>query len=608
MSAPVSLNATAARLVTTRSRGPLGAKFARGRATRRGAARVHQTCEDLAIRAARRVNEEDSVVRTDILATGTLVFLGTLASLSACASENGSNPSTSIAQTTASCANGSRDGDETGVDCGGSCGLPCPGDPPTESGSPPQPDAGAPDGSLTGVRDGDETDVDCGGPSAPKCAEGKSCLVDSDCDVACNYAKKCITVPSCKPHLGGDTCGTGEVGEPGAQHESCCRSLRVSGYSDPAQPGKTVYLDKYEITAGRIRAFIEQIASANGGSPDVKGWIATHRPAIWDDEWDVFLPTDAEGGTRLIARRLLGDPRPEDNGSTDPPGPGVILPPATDQMRNMGTNYQFGSEIYVDLHGNNCGTYAGSYGFPTFYYPPDILIRDGQLPRADGVTASGQPISAKDLLDVKSMNCITNAMLAAFCEWDGGQLATDEVLDFVTATPPSRGNISGCGTQYDNHGELLGNIFTNTVQTGGRCAPVALVNATFDAGDNLPVPGSPLNLHNYHYPAGSPAHDKAWQISAPGRVSTANGEQVDLVRINPGDEPWADLHGNLNEAALDMTGATFTGKFALKSRGIGYGSSRSALNVGPILGEDIRRIQRPEAKAGYTGGRCMRFK
>jgi hypothetical protein len=550
------------------------------------------------------------VIRTNVFVVGILALFGTLGATSACSSSGPSSNASSIAETNPTCLNGSRDGDEIGVDCGGSCVTACPSDITVTPGSPdggPLPGEGG-TGSIDGVRDGSETDVDCGGPGAPKCAEGKSCLVDSDCNVACNYAKKCIGAPSCKPHLGGDTCGKGEVGEPGVQHESCCRTLTVPGYADAAHPGKTVYLDKYEITAGRVRAFVEEMAKQNAGKPDVKGWVAKHRPAIWDPAWEAFLPTDLEGGTSMIGRRLLGDPRPEDNGSTDPPGPGVILPPATDQVRHMGTNYQFGSEIYVDLHGNNCGTYAGSYGFPTYFYPADILARDSQLPRADG-TANGQPITAKDLLDVKSVNCITNAMLAAFCEWDGGQLATDEVLDFVTDSPPSLGNISGCGTQIDSHGELLGNVFTHTVQTGGRCAPVALVNATFDAGDNLPVPGSPLNAHVYHFPdTGSPTHDKAWEIAAPGRASSVNGLQNDVVRINAGDEPWMDLEGNVSEAALDMSGATFTGKFALKYRGIGYGSSRSDLNVSQINGENVLRIQRPEAKAAYTGGRCMRFK
>jgi len=557
------------------------------------------------------------VARTDVVVVGMLAMLGTAVTMTACGSGAGtaSGTSSSVAGATPGCSNGVQDGTETGVDCGGSCtACNAAGVKPSanDGGGGPDGSAPSPMGGIDGVKDGSETDVDCGGANAPKCAVGKGCLADSDCDVACGYAHTCVDAPSCTTHLGGDTCGIGEVGEPGAMHESCCRSLKVSGYTDPAHPGKTVYLDKYEVTAGRIRAFVARLSAANGGNPDVKTWIAMHRPQIWDTAWDMFLPSDTEGGTATIGRRLLGDPRPEDSDPPEPPGPGVILPPATDQVRHMGTNYQFGSEIYVDLHGNNCATYPGSYGFPTYWYPADILKRDGQVARVDGLTASGATIPAQDYLDVKAMNCITNAMLAAFCAWDGGQLATDEVLDYVTATPPSLGNISGCGTQYDNHGELLGNIFTNTVQTGGRCAPVAFINATFDAGDNLPVPGSSLNAHNYHYPdLGNQSNDKAWEIAAPGRASLAEavfGQQADVVRINAGDEPWMDLNGNVSEAALDMSGASFTGMFALKYRGIGYGSSRSDLNMTMIKGESILRLQRPEAKAAYIGGRCMRFK
>jgi hypothetical protein len=524
-------------------------------------------------------------------------MLTSLLSLSACKSGNMStNGGTTAGDPT--CAGGQPQGSaESGVCAGG------PGPGPGSSSS----------SSTTGGPASTETDVGCGGPSSPKCVEGKHCLVDSDCEVGCSYANICVGAPSCKTHLGGDTCGKGEVGEPTAQHESCCRTLPVAGYTDPLHPGHTVYLDKYEITAGRIRQWVEQLAAENGGNPDVKSWISQHRPLLWDPAWEAFLPTDREGGTITITRRLLGDPRPEDSGTPpDQIGPGVILPPSTDQSRHLGTNYQFGSEIYVDLHGNNCATWDDTYGFPTFYYPADILARNAQLPRADGLTANNQTIPAQESLDVKAMNCVTNAMMAAFCAWDGGQLATTDVLDYVTATPPSLGNISGCGTQRDDHGELLGNIFTNTIQSGGRCAPVGIVNATFDAGDTLPVPGSSLNTHNYWYPdLGTQTHDKSWEIAPPGRGSVAIdafGQQVDVIQLNPGDEPWMDLHGNLNEAAFDTSGGTFSGHFALKYRGIAYGSSRSDLNMTYIKGESILRLQRPEAKAAYSGGRCMRFK
>jgi hypothetical protein len=551
------------------------------------------------------------VIATQRVVAATLVLFGGVGLVSACSSTGGT-VSTNVSNTDPSCSNGVKDGDETDVDCGGSCSDPCQsasgvtGPDASSSGSPDDP------GGIDGKKVGKETDVDCGGPAAPKCAVGKGCLVDSDCEVACSYAHVCVSAPSCATHLGGDTCGEGEVGQSGAPQESCCRSLPVPGYTDPAHPGKTVYLDKYEITAGRVRAWIAAIAAANGGKPDVKSWIAEHRPEIWDDAWDKFLPSDYEGGSIVIARRLLGDPRPEDAGDHGPPGPGVILPPPTDQPRNLGVNYQFGSEVYVDLHGSDCATWPDAYGFATYWYPPDVLSRDAEVARADGTGYAGEHIAAKDLLDVKAMNCITNEMLAAFCAWDGGQLATDEVLDYVTATPASLGNVSGCGTQIDDHGELLGNVFTHTVQTGGRCPPVGLINATFDAGDNLPVPGSPLNAHNYHFPdLGNQDFDKAWQVSAPGRASTAaaaGGMPADMVRVNPGDEPWMDLAGNLIEAALDMDGASFTGLFALKYRGIGYGSARSDLNMTLMKGESVLRIQRPEAKGAFTGGRCMRFR
>lgn len=534
-----------------------------------------------------------------VQARALLTLVTTLVVMSACAAkpkDNQADPE----ETNPRCTNGARDGDETGIDCGGSCVSAC------------GPDGRRPNrgSNLTtrdnGAKDGDESDVDCGGSSGRRCAEGRRCASDADCEVACSYANVCVGAPSCKAHLGGDTCGYGEVGQGDERHESCCRTLEVTGYEDPAHPGKRVYLDKYEITAGRVRAFIEQLA-AERGAPDVKGWIREHRPDIWDEDWDEFLPTDYEGGTMTIGRRLLGDPRVEDG--TGDMGPGVILPPATDEVRRMGVNYQFGSEIYVDLHGNNCGTFAGSYGFPTFYYPADILARDQQVPRADGKDYSGKVIAAKDLLDVKAMNCITNAMLAAFCAWDGGQLATDEALDYVTGTPESLGLTSGCGTQHDSHGDLLGNDLSTTVQSGGRCASVSLVNATFDAGDTLPVDNSPLNAHNYIYPdLGDVTHDKAWEVAAPGRASLANDEQTDVVRLADGAEPWMDLNGNLNEAAFDTEGGEFTGNFALKYRGIAYGSSRSDLNMERIAGEGVLRLQRPEAKAAYSGGRCMRFR
>jgi len=421
-----------------------------------------------------------------------------------------------------------------------------------------------------GVLNGSETDVDCGGtgPGMKKCAEGKTCAADTDCVGACNYKKQCVDVPSCKPHFGGDTCGKDEVR--GAQtQESCCRTLPVPGFTDPANPGKTVYLDKFEITAGRVRAFIEDITKKQGGAPNVKAWIAANPPKIWGGaSWAQFLPSAAQADTISVPHKPTSE---------------VENPP---WFRNTGIDYQFNQQLFVYVHGHNCGNEKASYGFPTFFYPAAIQTLNGGLARAnptDGVNI----IPAQEALDVKSMNCITGAMLQAFCHWDGGQLATDEVLDFVTGTPPNVGSAAGCGGPPSN-----------------RCAPVNAINASSDSG----VP----NQTNYYFPyydnqtANSPAsHEGTSRISAPGRKMTggpAAGQQIDMVRINAGDEPWMDLHGNVHEIALDVSGATFTGNFALKYRGIGFSSARAGGNSA------TGNLQYPEYKAGYSGGRCMRFK
>src|SRR5262249_42011946 len=162
--------------------------------------------------------------------------------------------------------------------------------------------------------------------------------VDGDCNAACNYAHMCIDTPSCKPHLGGDTCGKGEVEDPDAVHESCCRTLPVSGFTDPRYPDKSVYLDKYEITTGRIRAFIQAIAAKYNGVPNVREWVKGETPPIWNHDWDKFLPSDFQGDTVHVNRLLLGDRRPNE--------PDAPIPDA-DRDQQTGVNFQFNSELYV---------------------------------------------------------------------------------------------------------------------------------------------------------------------------------------------------------------------------------------------------------------------
>ena len=166
-------------------------------------------------------------------------------------------------------------------------------------GAPPPPlteatanDGGAPgtgNGSCTGaacpapsatdnVKNGDETDVDCGGANAPKCATAKTCRAHGDCaSDGCAYDGKCVAARSCTQHAGGDTCGVGEVGDPDAKHVSCCESAPLFGDL------QSVQLDRFLVTAGRMRAFIERT------SGNVRGFVHTLPANKWQPDWDEAL-------------------------------------------------------------------------------------------------------------------------------------------------------------------------------------------------------------------------------------------------------------------------------------------------------------------------------
>jgi hypothetical protein len=93
------------------------------------------------------------------------------------------------------------DGDETGVDCGGSLCIPC------VDGTACKVDRDCiskacdavalvciADQCLDHQLDGMESDVDCGGETCARCAVGKKCVVNSDCEPgrACSAAHVCI--------------------------------------------------------------------------------------------------------------------------------------------------------------------------------------------------------------------------------------------------------------------------------------------------------------------------------------------------------------------------------------------------------------------------------
>jgi hypothetical protein len=89
------------------------------------------------------------------------------------------------------CDDGIENGDEEGIDCGGSCD-PCETEPTCDDGVQNGDEEGVDCGGLCdaceggptcddGVQNGDESDVDCGGGTCDACADESACGVASDC-------------------------------------------------------------------------------------------------------------------------------------------------------------------------------------------------------------------------------------------------------------------------------------------------------------------------------------------------------------------------------------------------------------------------------------------
>ena len=100
-----------------------------------------------------------------------------------------------------SCSDGTKNGGETGTDCGGPC--PACGDGGTCSSSADCASGTCVGGQCVscsdGKKNGGESDTDCGGPCAP-CGEGGSCGSASDCATVANAKLLCISA-KCTRHF-----------------------------------------------------------------------------------------------------------------------------------------------------------------------------------------------------------------------------------------------------------------------------------------------------------------------------------------------------------------------------------------------------------------------
>jgi formylglycine-generating enzyme required for sulfatase activity len=104
-------------------------------------------------------------------------------------------------------------------------------------------------------------------------SEGPACKTHADCKTGCGDDGRCATAPSCTRGLGGRSCGADG-------NDDCCAVIQQGDYK----------IDKYLITAGRMRAFIERFDG------NVQGFIDGLPAGKWDPSWteDGSIPTTAE--------------------------------------------------------------------------------------------------------------------------------------------------------------------------------------------------------------------------------------------------------------------------------------------------------------------------
>jgi len=350
------------------------------------------------------------------------------------------------------------------------------------------------------VQNGGESDVDCGGSgvtdgdftyTAPRCKDSKKCAVNGDCATgACSPAGECVA-PSCNTAevAGITSCGAGETGSAGAVHDSCCKSL-------PLPTRTTRRLDKYEITSGRFRTFLTQ------AGPNIRSWVGA---------FVVANPTSQ------LANFIKNAPVLQS-----------IYPQA--QSGDLGLTAHMAIDIdnYAGIRG--CYNGEGNYSANTYWQDPAHLSEYGIPTR---------PIS-RLVSDEKSLNCAMPIMYAAFCAWDGGELALkadyQDVWTVATNSYPfPAANVcaGGLGKPCPNYNWCNG-IYGN----GGFTCQNTLYNVAEDGAGTF-----------YEFPLGiDKSLDNESLIAAPGRmVDDASAKQAN-------GESWMDLFANMVEYTGDFTG------------------------------------------------------
>lgn len=173
--------------------------------------------------------------------------------------------------------------------------------------------------------------------------------------------------PSCKGTLG--TAGVTTCGSE-AKPETCCRAL-------PLPKTQKRSLDRYEITSGRVRAFVTAV-------PDIRAFAKAQAAA------------NPQSQLGTVAAKFAG--------LLD------VLPAAGDPALPV----HLGAFTLDPINAlDGCFVGPNAFGHATYWQEEAALSKFGVPARK----------YSREVLDAKPMNCVMPLMLATFCAWDGGELA-----------------------------------------------------------------------------------------------------------------------------------------------------------------------------------------
>jgi len=463
------------------------------------------------------------------------------------------------------CDDGVKNGNETGIDCGGTCGK-CDDNTACNVAADCKSDVCSGGKCLTpscndGTKNGTDTDIDCGGPSCPRCADTKMCTVSSDCQsgvctggtcqvpvdsdgvkngtetdtdcggagnktcdvgkhctqsndcssTSCNYNQTCVSRPSCTGHYGGDTCGFGGAGSVGPeQWEDCCATAPVT------VAGKTVQLGKYEVTAGRMRTFMESVGYNVRGFVQSKRDVAKTMPKlpnnaaryVLEPAWDMYLPTSFDGNGN--ADEVSGCAQRDWNQTGYA---NQCLPGSSTPGIYTAVSRHLGGFIFNRNSQTSTGCYPNSPGTHAFRFADGVVEIPGAVPE-----------HSQEVYDTKAMNCIDYLVAEAFCVWDGGRL---ESLDEWKAAIGT-GTYPWSATSSAQPKQQAGNSYAG-------CRFPTATDGSHPACGNPWLWSDPLSIeyasykYSYEYP-NLVATDYIVFISAPGRTrGRGAGGHADLL-------------------------------------------------------------------------------